>query len=136
MDAAVPYRGSNCTLHLHLDEAAARGSGDGPEWHQGEDAWRGRKHGRTKQRVRGSARTGGAARSRRRIRLDIDGERGASGSRPADGFLANTEIRAVEVASCNLCDAPMLPNLLAQIPADAESATVTADRAQVRAGTP
>lgn len=39
------------------------------------------------------------------------------------------EIRAVEVTSSNVGDAPMLPDLLAQIPAEEEIATVTADGA-------
>ncbi len=39
------------------------------------------------------------------------------------------EIRAVEVTSSHIGDAPMLPELLAQIPADQDIATVTADGA-------
>ena len=39
------------------------------------------------------------------------------------------EIRAVEVTSSNVGDAPMLPDLLALIPAEEEIATVTADGA-------
>lgn len=39
------------------------------------------------------------------------------------------EIRAVEVTSSNVGDAPMLPDLLAQLPAEEEIATVTADGA-------
>ena len=39
------------------------------------------------------------------------------------------EVRAVEVTSSDIGDAPMLPELLAQIPADQEIASVTADGA-------
>ena len=39
------------------------------------------------------------------------------------------EIRAVEVTSSNVGDAPMLPELLSQIPPDQEIASVTADGA-------
>lgn len=38
------------------------------------------------------------------------------------------EIRAVEVTTTNVGDAPMLPDLLAQIPPEEEITTVTADR--------
>jgi hypothetical protein len=53
--------------------------------------------------------------SRRKIHLGIDEE--------------TLEIRAVEVTSSNVGDAPMLPDLLAQLPPDQEIATVTADGA-------
>ena len=39
------------------------------------------------------------------------------------------EVRAVEVTSSDVGDAPMLPELLAQIPADQDIASVTADGA-------
>ena len=53
--------------------------------------------------------------SRRKIHLAIDKE--------------TQEIRAVEVTSSNVGDAPMLPDPLAQLPPDQEIATVTADGA-------
>ena len=70
---------------------------------EGEGEWHTRKHGGSKRRVW------------RKIHLGIDEE--------------TLEIRAVEVTSSNVGDAPMLPDLLAQIPADEEIATVTADGA-------
>lgn len=39
------------------------------------------------------------------------------------------EVRAVEVTSSDVGDAPMLPELLSQIPPDQEIASVTADGA-------
>ena len=70
---------------------------------EGEGEWHTRKHGGSKRRVW------------RKIHLGIDEQ--------------TLEIRAVEVTSSNVGDAPMLPELLAQIPADEEIATVTADGA-------
>ena len=67
---------------------------------EGEGEWHTRKHGGSKRRVW------------RKIHLGIDEE--------------TLEIRAVEVTSSNVGDAPMLPDLLAQIPADEEIATITA----------
>lgn len=70
---------------------------------EGEGEWHTRKHGGSKRRVW------------RKIHLGIDEE--------------TLEIRAVEVTSSNVGDAPMLPDLLTQLPPDQEIATVTADGA-------
>jgi hypothetical protein len=70
---------------------------------EGEGEWHRRKHGGSRRRVW------------RKIHLGIDEQ--------------TLEIRAVEVTSSNVGDAPMLPDLLAQIPAEEEIATVTADGA-------
>ena len=70
---------------------------------EGEGEWHTRKHGGSKRRVW------------RELHLGIDEE--------------TLEIRAVEVTSSNVGDAPMLPDLLAQLPPDQEIATVTADGA-------
>jgi hypothetical protein len=70
---------------------------------EGEGEWHTRKHGGSKRRVW------------RKIHLGIDEE--------------TLEIRGVEVTSSNVGDAPMLPDLLVQIPAEEEIATVTADGA-------
>ena len=70
---------------------------------EGEGEWHTRKHGGSRRRVW------------RKIHLGIDEE--------------TLEIRAVEVTSSNVGDAPMLPDLLSQIPAGEEIATVTADGA-------
>lgn len=70
---------------------------------KGEGEWHTRRHGGSKRRVW------------RKIHLGIDEE--------------TLEIRAVEVTSSDVGDAPMLPDLLAQLPPDQEIATVTADGA-------
>ena len=70
---------------------------------EGEGEWNARKHGGPKRRVG------------RKIHLGIDEE--------------TLEVRAVEVTSSNIGDAPMLPELLAQIPADQDIASVRADGA-------
>jgi len=70
---------------------------------EGEGAWNARKHGGAKRRVW------------RKVHLGIDEE--------------TLEVRAVEVTSSDIGDAPMLPELLAQIAADQDIASVTADGA-------
>ena len=70
---------------------------------EGEGEWNARKHGGAKRRVW------------RKVHLGIDEE--------------TLEIRAVEVTSSDIGDAPMLPELLSQIPADQDIASVTADGA-------
>ena len=70
---------------------------------EGEGEWNARKHGGTKRRVW------------RKIHIGIDEQ--------------TLEVRAVEVTSNEVGDAPMLPELLNQIPLDQEIASVTADGA-------
>ena len=67
---------------------------------EGEGEWNARKHGGAKRRVW------------RKVHLGIDEQ--------------TLEIRAVEVTTSDIGDAPMLPELLSQIPADQEIASVTA----------
>lgn len=70
---------------------------------EGEGEWNARKHGGAKRRVW------------RKIHIGIDEQ--------------TLEVRAVEVTSSEVGDAPMLPELLNQIPPDQEIASVTADGA-------
>ena len=70
---------------------------------EGEGEWNARKHGGAKRRVWC------------KVHLGIDEE--------------TLEIRAVEVTSSDIGDAPMLPELLAQISTDQDIASVTADGA-------
>ena len=70
---------------------------------EGEGEWNARKHGGPKRRVW------------RKIHIGIDEE--------------TLEVRAVEVTSSNIGDAPMLPELLNQIPPDQDIGSVTADGA-------
>ncbi len=70
---------------------------------EGEGEWNARKHGGPKRRVW------------RKIHIGIDEE--------------TLEVRAVEVTSSDVGDAPMLPELLSQVPPDQEIASVTADGA-------
>ena len=70
---------------------------------EGEGEWHARKHGGPKRRVW------------RKIHLGIDEE--------------TLEVRAVEVTTSNVGDAPMLPELLAQIPSAQDLGSVTADGA-------
>ena len=73
---------------------------------EGEGEWNARKHGGPKRRVW------------RKIHLGIDEEA--------------LEIRAVEVTGSHIGDAPILPDLLDQIPQDQEIASVTTDGAYDR----
>lgn len=70
---------------------------------EGEGEWNARKHGGPKRRLW------------RKIHIGIDEE--------------TLEIRAVEVTTSSIGDAPMLPDLLDQIPADEDISSVTADGA-------
>jgi len=70
---------------------------------EGEGEWNARKHGGPKRRIW------------RKIHIGIDEE--------------TLEVRAIEVTTSNVGDAPMLPELLNQIPADQTIGSVTADGA-------
>ena len=70
---------------------------------EGEGEWHARKHGGPKRRVW------------RKIHLGIDEE--------------TLEVRAVEITGSHICDAPVLPDLLNQIPAHEQIGSVTADGA-------
>ncbi|MEP2472844.1 MAG: IS5 family transposase [Paracoccaceae bacterium] len=70
---------------------------------EGEGEWNARKHGGPKRRIW------------RKIHIGIDEEM--------------LEVRAVEVTTSNVGDAPMLPELLSQIPDDQDVGSVTADGA-------
>ena len=70
---------------------------------EGEGEWNARKHGGAKRRIW------------RKIHIGIDEE--------------TLEVRAVEVTTNNVGDAPMLPELLDQIPEDQDIGSVTADGA-------
>ena len=74
---------------------------------EGEGEWNARKHGGPKRRIW------------RKIHIGIDEE--------------TLEVRAVEVTTSNVGDAPMLPELLGQIPSDQEIGSVTGDGASIRA---
>ena len=70
---------------------------------RGDGEWHARKHGGAKRRVW------------RKVHLAIDE--------------ATMEVRAVEITGSGIGDAPMLPSLLSQVPADEPIASVTADGA-------
>lgn len=70
---------------------------------EGEGEWNARKHGGTKRRIW------------RKIHIGVDEE--------------TLEVRAVEITTSNVGDAPMLPESLDQIPPDQDIGSVTADGA-------
>lgn len=102
----IPYRGSKGPLHLliplgHCCAIPCRAADSTGIKVEGEGEWHARKHGGPKRRVW------------RKIHLGIDEE--------------TLEIRAVEITGRHIGDAPVLPDLLGQIPADQEIGSVTAD---------
>ncbi|MBK0329624.1 IS5 family transposase [Rhodobacteraceae bacterium F11138] len=112
LDWAVPDFSTLCrrqkTLHVSLSYRGATGplnlliDSTGIK-SEGEGEWNARKHGCPKRRIW------------RKIHIGIDEEM--------------LEVRAVEVTTSNVGDAPMLPELLNQIPPDQNIGSVTADGA-------
>ena len=105
----LPYRGSQGSLSLLIDSTGIKVEGQGKwrEWGRkragGLFSRRTRKHGGSKRRVW------------RRIHLGTDEQ--------------TLEIRAAEFTTSDVGDAPMLPELLEQIPPEQPIASVTADGA-------
>ena len=112
LDWKVPDFSTLCRRQKTLNVAIPYRGGKGP-LHllidatgikaEGEGEWNARKHGGSKKRLW------------RKLHLGMDEE--------------TLEIRAVGVTTSNVGDAPMLPDLLKQIPPDQEIATLTADGA-------
>jgi transposase len=104
----IPYRGSQGPLHLLIDSTGIKVEGEGAlSWFASKplpgNKWHARKHGGPKRRMW------------RKIHLGIDEQ--------------TLEIRAVEITGNHIGDAPVLPDLLSQIPSDEEIDSVTADGA-------
>ncbi len=103
----IPYRGSQGPLNLLIDNVASTAIGPTTMPNgikaKGEGEWHARKHGGARRRLW------------RKIHIGVDEQ--------------TLEIRAVEVTGSNIGDAPMLHELLDQIPADVEIGSVTADGA-------
>jgi hypothetical protein len=119
----IPYRGSEGPLHLPIDSAGikveAKGSGvrrvrkQSGRWFSRQT----RKHGGSKRRVWREIHLGSA-----------EGEESIRGINSPTNE-KTLEIRAVEFASSDIGDAPMLPELPDQIPPDQQIGSVTADGA-------
>ncbi len=103
----IPYRGFKGPLHLLFDNEALTAIGPRTMPNgikvEGEGEWHARKHGGPKRRVW------------RKIHLGIDEE--------------TLEVRAVEITGSHIGDAPVLADLLKQIPAHEQIGSVTADGA-------
>ncbi|WP_233486391.1 IS5 family transposase, partial [Thalassobacter stenotrophicus] len=111
-DWAVPDFSTLCRHQKVLNVSLPYREGTGPIYllidstgikAEGEGEWNARKHGGPKLRIW------------RKIHIGIDEE--------------TLEVRAVEVTSSNTGDAPMLPELLKQIPSDQDIGSVTDDGA-------
>lgn len=112
LDWAVPDFSTLCRRQKTLNVSLPYRGGTGPVnllidstgiKVEGEGEWNARKHGGAKRRTW------------RKIHIGIDEE--------------TLEVRAVEVTTSNVGDAPMLPELLDQIPPDQNIGSVTADGA-------
>jgi hypothetical protein len=109
LPVAIPYRGSQgrgryiCSSPLIAASSDCRAVDSTGIKAEGEGEWNARKHGGPKRRLW------------RKIHIAIDEQ--------------TLEIRAVEVTSSSVGDAPMLPDLLNQIPPDPEIGSVTGDGA-------
>ena len=112
LDWAVPDFSTLCRCQKALNVSLPYREGNGPLnllidstgiKAEGEGEWNARKHGGLKRRIW------------RKIHIGIDEE--------------TLEVRAVEVTTSNIGDAPMLPELLSQIPSDQEIGSVTGDGA-------
>jgi len=112
LDWAVPDYSTLCRRQKTLNVSLPYRGGTGPLnllidstgiKAEGEGEWNARKHGGPKRRLW------------RKIHIGIDEE--------------TLEVRAVEVTTSNVGDAPMLPELLDQIPSDQSVGSVTADGA-------
>ena len=112
LDWAVPDFSTLCRCQKALNVSLPYREGNGPLnllidstgiKAEGEGEWNARKHGGPKRRIW------------RKIHIGIDEE--------------TLEVRAVEVTTSNIGDAPMLPELLSQIPSDQEIGSVTGDGA-------
>ncbi len=112
LDWAVPDFSTLCRRQKALNVNLAYRGGNGPLnllidstgiKTEGEGEWNARKHGGPKRRIW------------RKIHIGIDEE--------------TLEVRAVEVTTSNVGDAPMIPELLNQIPSDQDIGSVTADGA-------
>ena len=108
LSVTIPYRGSPGPLHLLIDSTGIKPLSAASfrcacRAAEGEGEWNARKHGGPKRRLW------------RKIHSGIDEE--------------TLEIRAIEATSSSIGDAPVLPDLLNQIPPDEEIGSVTADGA-------
>jgi len=112
LDWAVPDFSTLCRRQKTLNVSLPYRGGTGPLSllidstgikSEGEGEWNARKHGGPKRRIW------------RKIHIGNDEE--------------TLEVRAIEVTTSNVGDAPMLPELLNQIPTDQEIGSVTADGA-------
>ena len=104
LNVAIPYRPSTGALHLLIDSTGIKAKGEG--------AWFARKHGPSKPRP---SQAQAKPRQWRKVHLGID----------ADAL----EIRAIDVTGSRVGDAPMLPELLNQIPTGQPIGKVSADGA-------
>ncbi|WP_397541016.1 IS5 family transposase [Salipiger aestuarii] len=119
-NVSLRYRGGSGPLNLLIDSTGLKSEGEGE--------WNARKHPSHRNFV--------STAGQRAAPNVASGARYTSIARQANGTFAERgideetlEVRAVEVTTSNVGDAPILPELLDQIAADQDIRTVTADGA-------
>ena len=112
LNVAIPYRQSTGALHLLIDSTGIKAGGEGE--------WFAKKQGPSKPRQWRKVHLG--------TEEDQDLIRGIKSPTKADTL----EIRAIEVTGSRVGDAPMLPELLNQIPADQAIGKVSATGPMIR----
>ena len=126
----IPYRGSAGPLHLLIPSQGLqanhfRATDSTGIKVEGEGEWNARKHGGTKRRVWRKIHIRCALLGHARMPCQATGRRMKHS--PRGGIDEQTlEIRAAEFTTSDVGDAPMLPELLDQIPPDQQIASVTA----------
>ena len=103
LSVTISHKGSTEPLNLLIDSTGIKVEVEVEVEGEGEGEWNARKHGGPKRRLW------------RKIQIGIDEQ--------------TLEIRAIEVTSSSIGDAPILPDLLNQIPPGQELGSVTADGA-------
>ena len=107
LNVSLPYRGGTGPLNLLIDSTVIKVEGEGE--------WNARKHGGSKRRIW------------RKIHIGIDEE--TLELRAVEGSLVNAAGPKEPVDGSNIGDAPVLPDLLNQIPPSQNIGSVTADGA-------
>lgn len=108
LNVSLPYRGGTGLLNLLIDSTGIKAEGEGE--------WNARKHGGSKRRIWRKIHIRCPA-----VVCKANDERGIDEE--------TLEVRAVEITSSNVRDAPVLPDLLNQIPPNQNIGSVTADGA-------
>ena len=121
LPVAIPYRGSAGPLNLLVDSTGIKAEGEGE--------WNARKHPSRDIALQCPAGQGAAPNADCGARYTSIARQANVPFAERGGDEETLEVRAIEVTSSSIGDAPMLPDLPDQIPSDEKIGTVTADGA-------